>query len=218
MGLLKKLGIVVIAFFLLSTCVGVVSDEDATNEEGVVGGDAAEATQQDVWLTNYMDREEQIRSLLARRVPAVKPPRNAANVAVSSCDEVAQRAALKKRLRMAKDRWGASATQAPVVLGIVLENVCPRVAKVHTAQVKAKKRADARASARRAAAVERARAVAVEKAERERRAAEEAQQPASAYYDNCTDVENAGAAPIYAGDPGFGSHLDRDGDGVACES
>ena len=35
---------------------------------------------------------------------------------------------------------------------------------------------------------------------------------------NCTDVENAGAAPIYAGDPGeYSSDLDRDGDGVACE-
>ncbi|MFF8508957.1 excalibur calcium-binding domain-containing protein [Streptomyces sp. NPDC015492] len=23
--------------------------------------------------------------------------------------------------------------------------------------------------------------------------------------------------PIHAGEPGYGSHLDRDGDGVACE-
>ncbi|AQQ52706.1 excalibur calcium-binding domain-containing protein [Planococcus lenghuensis] len=36
-------------------------------------------------------------------------------------------------------------------------------------------------------------------------------------YDNCTEVREAGADPIYAGDPGFGEHLDRDGDGVACE-
>ena len=25
------------------------------------------------------------------------------------------------------------------------------------------------------------------------------------------------AAPVYAGQPGYGSHLDRDNDGVACE-
>ncbi|MGA5067176.1 excalibur calcium-binding domain-containing protein [Streptomyces exfoliatus] len=39
----------------------------------------------------------------------------------------------------------------------------------------------------------------------------------SVYYRNCTAVRAAGAAPIRAGEPGYGSHLDRDGDGVACE-
>ncbi|MFD3547347.1 excalibur calcium-binding domain-containing protein [Streptomyces sp. NPDC058655] len=39
----------------------------------------------------------------------------------------------------------------------------------------------------------------------------------SAYYRNCTAVREAGAAPIRRGDSGFGSHLDRDGDGIACE-
>ncbi|MFJ1913459.1 excalibur calcium-binding domain-containing protein [Streptomyces sp. NPDC088147] len=39
----------------------------------------------------------------------------------------------------------------------------------------------------------------------------------STYYANCTAVRAAGADPIYSGDPGYGSHLDRDGDGVACE-
>lgn len=37
------------------------------------------------------------------------------------------------------------------------------------------------------------------------------------YYKNCTAVRAAGADPIYAGDPGYSSKLDRDGDGVACE-
>lgn len=40
----------------------------------------------------------------------------------------------------------------------------------------------------------------------------------AAYYANCTAARNAGAAPVYAGDPGYGRHLDRDGDGVGCES
>lgn len=35
---------------------------------------------------------------------------------------------------------------------------------------------------------------------------------------NCAAVRAAGAAPIYAGDPGYSSDLDRDGDGVACEN
>nr|WP_308129553.1 excalibur calcium-binding domain-containing protein [Actinoplanes polyasparticus] len=37
------------------------------------------------------------------------------------------------------------------------------------------------------------------------------------YYKNCTAVRKAGADPIYRGDPGYGRHLDRDGDGVGCE-
>ena len=42
--------------------------------------------------------------------------------------------------------------------------------------------------------------------------------PAAAFYANCAAVRAAGAAPIYAGDPGYSSDLDRDGDGVACEN
>ena len=36
-------------------------------------------------------------------------------------------------------------------------------------------------------------------------------------YRNCTQVRQAGAAPIRRGEPGFSDRLDRDGDGVACE-
>ncbi|MGW6819924.1 excalibur calcium-binding domain-containing protein [Streptomyces sp. NPDC055005] len=36
-------------------------------------------------------------------------------------------------------------------------------------------------------------------------------------YRNCAAVRAAGAAPIRRGDPGYGRHLDRDGDGIACE-
>lgn len=37
-------------------------------------------------------------------------------------------------------------------------------------------------------------------------------------YANCDAVRAAGAAPIYQGDPGYSSKLDRDADGVACET
>jgi hypothetical protein len=36
-------------------------------------------------------------------------------------------------------------------------------------------------------------------------------------YANCSEARAAGAAPLYQGDPGYSSRLDRDGDGVACE-
>lgn len=38
------------------------------------------------------------------------------------------------------------------------------------------------------------------------------------YYRYCSDVRAAGKAPLRAGQPGYAAHLDRDGDGIACES
>jgi Excalibur calcium-binding domain len=37
------------------------------------------------------------------------------------------------------------------------------------------------------------------------------------HYDDCFDAWQAGALPLRAGDPGYGPHLDPDGDGRACE-
>ncbi|GAA1251760.1 hypothetical protein GCM10009609_13870 [Pseudonocardia aurantiaca] len=43
------------------------------------------------------------------------------------------------------------------------------------------------------------------------------EEPSSTYYKNCAAARAAGAAPVHHGDPGYGSHLDRDGDGTGCE-
>lgn len=48
-------------------------------------------------------------------------------------------------------------------------------------------------------------------------AAAEPDPPKSVSYPNCDAVRAAGAAPLYAGQPGYSRKLDRDGDGVACE-
>ncbi|HSK61316.1 MAG TPA: excalibur calcium-binding domain-containing protein [Actinomycetospora sp.] len=40
----------------------------------------------------------------------------------------------------------------------------------------------------------------------------------AAYYRNCAAARAAGAAPIRAGEPGYRSALDRDGDGTACDT
>ena len=37
------------------------------------------------------------------------------------------------------------------------------------------------------------------------------------YFANCAAARAAGAAPVRQGDPGYASHLDRDGDGIGCE-
>lgn len=39
----------------------------------------------------------------------------------------------------------------------------------------------------------------------------------SVYYRYCEDARQAGAAPLFRGQPGYRDALDRDGDGVACE-
>lgn len=57
------------------------------------------------------------------------------------------------------------------------------------------------------------RATAVEASVRPARAAH----APSAPYRNCDTAHAAGAAPILRGEPGYGPHLDRDGDGVGCE-
>lgn len=40
---------------------------------------------------------------------------------------------------------------------------------------------------------------------------------ASEYFANCSEARSAGAAPLFRGDAGYRSALDRDDDGVACE-
>ena len=77
------------------------------------------------------------------------------------------------------------------------------------------------AAAAQAAADQAARDAAARAASEQAAAAQKAAQaPAPAppaYYANCTAAKNAGAAPLYRGQPGYSSSLDRDGDGVACE-
>ena len=41
---------------------------------------------------------------------------------------------------------------------------------------------------------------------------------ADVYYKNCTAVRAAGRAPLLAGEPGYRAGLDRDHDGIACET
>ncbi|MGW1738769.1 excalibur calcium-binding domain-containing protein [Nocardia sp. NPDC001965] len=41
--------------------------------------------------------------------------------------------------------------------------------------------------------------------------------PSRVSYPDCDAVRAAGAAPLYKGEPGYSTKLDRDRDGVACE-
>jgi Protein of unknown function (DUF1524)/Excalibur calcium-binding domain len=42
--------------------------------------------------------------------------------------------------------------------------------------------------------------------------------PAAGPFPNCAAAKAAGAAPVHIGQPGYGTHLDRDSDGIGCES
>lgn len=93
----------------------------------------------------------------------------------------------------------------------------------------AEKAAAEKAAAERAAAEQAAaQKAAAEQAARDeaaRIAAEQAAQqavqappaPAAVYYPNCAAARAAGAAPVYQGTPGYGTHLDRDRDGIGCD-
>ena len=37
------------------------------------------------------------------------------------------------------------------------------------------------------------------------------------FYRTCSEARSAGATPVRQGDPGYGSHLDRNNDGCGCE-
>jgi hypothetical protein len=42
--------------------------------------------------------------------------------------------------------------------------------------------------------------------------------PDEVHFANCTAVRNAGKAPLRRGEPGYRGELDRDNDGIACET
>jgi hypothetical protein len=50
------------------------------------------------------------------------------------------------------------------------------------------------------------------------RAAGRSGSPAAVFYVNCAEAREAGVAPLIAGEPGYRAALDRDGDGIACDT
>ncbi|NME06210.1 excalibur calcium-binding domain-containing protein [Psychrobacillus sp. BL-248-WT-3] len=59
--------------------------------------------------------------------------------------------------------------------------------------------------------------LAEEQRKQEEAARAEKEQTTNVYYKNCTQAREAGAAPVHQGEPGYGKHLDRDGDGIGCD-
>ena len=89
-------------------------------------------------------------------------------------------------------------------------------------QLVAEQAAQQQAAAAQAAQVEAARVAAEQAAQQQAPAIQPlvqvpAEVPVEAYYQNCDAARAAGAAPIYAGQPGYRLKLDGDKDGIACD-
>ena len=108
--------------------------------------------------------------------------------------------------------WMNLSARDKVIAAIAAEKAVKEAAAVKAAEAKKAEEAKARKAADEKAAAEK---TAAKKAAAEKASAEKA---AASAYPNCSAAASAGAFNIPAGAPGYGPHLDRDGDGVACEN
>jgi Excalibur calcium-binding domain len=155
-----------------------------------------------IWLA-----EAESRSLVEAREAKAK----AAAVKLAADKAAAQKAAAKAAAdKLAAEKAAAKAASDKLAAEkAAAEAAAARKAaeKAAADQAAAAKAAAARAAAEQAAAQQAAQQAVVPAAPA----------PASVYYGNCSAARAAGAAPVYAGSPGYGVHLDRDRDGVGCE-
>ncbi|WP_411730702.1 excalibur calcium-binding domain-containing protein [Paeniglutamicibacter sp.] len=130
----------------------------------------------------------------------------------------AREAETKKAAEAKKKSEEAAAAKAKAVADAKKAEAAAAAKAEAAAEAKAAQKA-ADAQAAKVREQEAKSALAAEEAREEQESAEAKMQTftGSTSYENCTAVRDAGAAPIYRGDPGYSSKLDRDGDGVACE-
>lgn len=107
----------------------------------------------------------------------------------------------------------ASATASSDAMTKERDSVAARVSELEAAATVAQAELDARA----ATIADLQGKVAAQSVAPPAAEAEAPKSSTSVYYKNCTAAREAGAAPVRRGDAGYGSHLDRDGDGVGCE-
>ena len=140
----------------------------------------------------------------------------AAAAAQAEADRVAAEAAAAAQAEA--DRVAAEAAAAAQAEADRVAAEAAAAAQAEADRVAAEAAAAAQAEVdRQAAAQAESDRVAAAQAEAQRVAAD-AGASSSAYFANCTEARAAGAAPVLRGDPGYSSKLDRDGDGVGCES
>ncbi len=117
----------------------------------------------------------------------------------------AAKLAQEREARIAAEREAARVAAELEAVRVAASREAAQVAAAQKAAQEAAEREAARVQAQRAAAAEAAAVAAV------------AAPADGGFYQNCTAARAAGGTPLRTGDAGYGSHLDRDGDGVACE-
>ncbi len=187
-------------------------------EEAVI----PEPTQRQVWATNYDGNSGPYIAAVATAL-ALRPGRiDAQSGALNACRLLKKQRNLDKRVAQVGSSFSLAGTptyaQAIAAITATTTSVCPEFATFHqdqTAERAKRLRIEERRRQERER-MRRQREAQAAKARAQQEAEDQAEQR-NVYYGNCTAVENAGAAPIYAGEPGYSRDLDRDGDGVACE-
>lgn len=129
-------------------------------------------------------------------------------------EEAAKKAAAEKKAEEEAAKKAAAEKKAQ-------EEAVKRAAAEKKAQEEADRQAEAERQAEADREAEEARRLAEEQAQQEAEQFVPAPAPAPAApagpFENCSAARAAGAAPVHAGQPGYGSHLDRDGDGIGCD-
>ncbi len=173
-----------------------------------------EPTPQEVWDANYVANNSAYIAAVATALVLRPKKFDAQAGSLAACTLLEKERKLNKRVAQVQASFALNSAptydQALATLDATTGTICPEFAAVHQAQT-AERSKRLKAEAQRRKKQERIRK------EREAKLAEEEAKQQYVYFGNCTDVRNAGAAPIYAGDPGYSRTLDRDGDGVACE-
>ncbi|QCO97259.1 PASTA domain-containing protein [Arthrobacter sp. 24S4-2] len=220
----KTLILVVLAGLMLTGCSGKQSDAQPTASATAVAEVAEAVTVPDVMALTLDKATDQLEDL---------------GLKVEAVDTVDGKSIIIKKnwqVTSQDSKGGVPAAKGSTVhLGVKsLEKVAAEKAAADKAaadKVAAEKAAADKAAADKAAADKAAADAAAAKLAAEQAAAQQAvpQQPAPAApvapapapaavsYANCAAVKAAGAAPLYAGQPGYSTSLDRDRDGVACE-
>lgn len=231
----KTLTLVVLAGLMLTGCSGkqeatqptgsataVAVAEETVTVPGVVGLTLDKATEQLEDLGLEVEAEDTVdgKSIIVKKNWQVvsQDPTEGAQVTKGSTVHLD----VKNLDKIAAEKAAADKAAADKVAAEKAAAVKAAAAKAAADKAAADKVAADKAAADKAAA-DAAAKLAAEQAAAQQAVPQTPQQaapqaPASAYYANCAAAKAAGAAPLYAGQAGYSTSLDRDRDGVACES
>ncbi|MGB9034669.1 MAG: excalibur calcium-binding domain-containing protein [Paeniglutamicibacter sp.] len=180
-------------------------DEDATGALIWVDQETHDRAETDLAVAREAETQKKLDEAAAAEAKEAEQAKTAEAAAAAKAKEAAE-AKKVEAAESAKAKEAADAKKAKVAAAAKAKEAADAKKAKAAAAEKAKKAAEAKA------------ALAAEKARKKKIAeAEVRKSPSSTYYKNCTAVRNAGAAPIYRGEPGYSRKLDRDGDGIACE-